>query len=119
MKPSAALLHKMRSIIRCNRGESLIEGIVSILVFTVLVATITTMMMLAIRFSRGAIERSDEMQDSINALALFNPADRLGTDNIVFNFIDSGGNPITMPLAAGRATVDIYSSDDFIVFEPQ
>jgi len=93
------------------------EGIVSILIFTVLIAAITTMMLLSLRFSDDAIRNSTLMQTEVNALLEFSeiPA----AQNITLTYTGgNASNPITPPPLVG---VNIYTSAvrGFVVFEPQ
>jgi lipopolysaccharide export LptBFGC system permease protein LptF len=59
---------KMRSIIKNTRGESLLEGIVSILIFTVLIATVTVMISTSLRITSGSLQRATEWQANVNTV---------------------------------------------------
>ena len=111
MKPSA-LSHKMRGLLKCRRGESLMEGIVSILVFTVLIAAVTTTLTLSLRISSSSVAESTRMQEKeVNALVLRDTTKFLRAEVIEFTFSDLSV-PIDVP-------VRIYGAGNFVIFEPQ
>ena len=59
------LLMKISALLRGRSGETLVEGIVSILIFTVLVASITMMLMLSLRITGAANDNANALQDEI------------------------------------------------------
>ena len=58
-------LGKAYALLRGRRGETLLEGIVSILVFTVLVVSITMMLMLSMRITGIANTNANAQQEEI------------------------------------------------------
>jgi Tfp pilus assembly protein PilV len=58
---------KIRAILKASRGETLVEGIVSILVFTILIATVTMTIMVSLRMTSASNRAAEAMQESVNA----------------------------------------------------
>ena len=110
------LVTKTHAILRSTRGESLMEGIASILVFTVLVASVTMMIMLSLRITHVSTEAANVLQHEANALLGADEPDIvIDTDDdasIVFTVNGSPGDPISVD-------VSVYSSDTFTAFGPR
>jgi len=93
------------------------EGIVSIMVFTVLIATVTTTLTVSLRISGASLEMSNEWQGWHNEL-VEGTVLPTGDDDIRFEFFDSDGN-VVLPLFDITVDVDIFANDGFAAFEPQ
>jgi len=108
------LRDKARAIIRSTSGESLMEGIISILVFTVLIASITMMLLLSLRITGAATNAADVRQREANAvLRGFDPDNSVA----VTTFPD---NPLTLQSGSDvvQIQVDVYSTGNFTAFAP-
>jgi len=118
------LLNVTRKALINSRGASLIEAIVSILVFTVLIATVTMILTTSMRISSTASSLSYEMQYEINAVTARDEA-------AIANYpghadcedCPAGGCEVVLVFggfAAGevRVPVDIFGTERFISFEP-
>ena len=53
-------------VLRCRKGESLMESIISILLFTVLMAAVTTMIMLSLRITGNYTATASGEQERVN-----------------------------------------------------
>ena len=100
-KDMKTLRIKLKEIFGNNKGESLIESIVSVFVLALLVLTITSIIQVSLRMSNRAIENAETMQVDV-----FNPllGDELADDNM-FTIIFT--NPIF--------TVDVEHTDELRV----
>ena len=118
------LLSVTRKALINSRGTSLIEAVVSILVFTVLIATVTMILATSMRISSTASSLSHEMQVEINAVTARDEA-------AIANYpghadcedCPAGGCEVVLVFggfAAGevRVPVDIFGTERFISFEP-
>jgi len=107
--------NRIRSILRSKAGETLMEGIASILVFTVLVASITTMIMLSLRITQRSTEDSGRRQSEANAVLTGIDDDfDLDSDNdnsVIFTSAELAGMEINI-----RVTVN--TTENFIAFSP-
>jgi len=107
-------INKARAVINSNSGETLIEGIVSILVFTVLIATITVMINVSLRISSRAMDSADVMQKSAVAVLagdVTNPDIVISDDYETILVID-GTTVATVPII-------VYRADWFLSFDPK
>ena len=98
---------KSWALINNQRGESLLEGLASVLVFTALMVTIAMMLMVSMRITHNATQAAEEWQDEANAAieAAGTPPE---TGSIEF---EVNGQTITIP-------VGIYTNGDFVSFRP-
>jgi Tfp pilus assembly protein PilV len=109
---------KILLTLKNKRGESLMESIVSILVFSILMAAVTTTVVVSLRITGTAIREAQDMQAAANDAMM-------GID------MGAGGVPrsnadrtrtITFTVAGGTDTIDITvfetRNGDFIAFEP-
>jgi predicted lipid-binding transport protein (Tim44 family) len=58
----------IKRVLAGKRGETLMEGIISILIFTIMMATITMMISWAMRLNATAMERGTAAQAAANSL---------------------------------------------------
>jgi len=107
------LVKKVKAILRNTRGETLIEGLASILVFMVLIVAVTMMIMLSMRVTSVTTTAAMENQEEAGALLRGNDVGGVPIDP------DSG--IIELPIATGllplAINVDVRSSENFSVFE--
>jgi hypothetical protein len=101
------------------------ESIVSILIFTVLIATVTSMVMVSLRISGDAVDRSTRLQAGVNELLLFDDDDIIGPEDVDFGFKNNVGAAIPPNINAFKVTVyrvDVYRESvhlgSFTAFEP-
>lgn len=60
------LTAKIKAILSGNSGETLVESLISILVFAILIETVTLMIMTALRMNGTSISNATASQTSIN-----------------------------------------------------
>jgi len=101
-------MQNLKSILNNKRGETLMEGILSILIFTVLVASITTMIIVSLRITAVSTEAAEERQAEANAVLTGTAADEISDDTVDFTI-----NGIVFSI-----DVTVYETDDFLAFEP-
>jgi hypothetical protein len=107
------LLDRTRAFLKGTRGETLIEGIASILVFSVLMASITMTILLSLRITGVTTASANQRQAEANAvLSSTSPA-----------ISESGNISLILELESGTTQtitigVTVYSTDDFTAFEP-
>ena len=56
---------KMGAVLKGTRGETLMEGVASILVFTILIAAVTLTIMVSLRMTGESNRAAADMQDSV------------------------------------------------------
>ena len=105
------LFCKIGAILRGARGETLMEGIISNLVFTVLVASITMMILTSLRISSMATDDAGRWRLEANGVLSGDDAFLDGPDEVVLTISGVGAGTISIP-------VDVYVSDRFTAFEP-
>ena len=115
-----------------KKGESLMEAIVSIAIFSIMSAAVGSMLLLAMRITATSIINSNAMQDNANAvIASTTPDAADGADGaapqVTFIFTqgadggtddDSGTPPPPASTINITVPVDIHSNDDFMQFRP-
>ena len=107
-------ISKLRFILKSKSGETLMEGIVSILVFTVLIAAITTMISVSLRITSRATENADIMQANANAALA---GDLLAADVSVID-----GEDIVLKIGdttVSTVPITIYKAGGFVSFDPR
>ena len=88
------LVNNVRLLLSEKRGETLIEGLASILVFVVLVATVTMMLMVSLRITNNTTIAAELRQDEAAALlAVVKPPEVVENDG-EFRFIIDPARPI-------------------------
>jgi len=101
-------------ILKNKKGETLMELIASMLVFTVLIASITTMIIVSLRISANATTRSEEFQQEANEVLAGAPAHLNNTGGTVsFTLITDDTDYKTVDIL-----VAVYDSDNFQSFIP-
>ena len=101
------------AILRDTKGESLMEGIASILVFIVLSASVTMMITLSLGITRRSTEGAGELQREANAaLAVMDGGDTpIATESGAVELVTEGFT-VKIP-------VSVYSTAHFTSFEPE
>jgi len=105
------ILRKVKAILKGKRGESLIEGIVSILVFTVLIAAVTMMIMISLRITGISTANADIMQKESNAVLA--GADTIPADTKTIEFVVNDNESDLIKIG-----VSVYTTDNYTAFEP-
>ena len=114
------LAGKAQVIFNNNRGETLIEGLASILVFTVLIAAVTMMIMISLRITTNATAAAEARQAEAGVVlagdnvAVGNLGGTVTSGPTVRVTIEVDGdnlNPIFVP-------VTVYSTAGFTAFQP-
>ena len=121
-------LHKAMAILKDNRGEALFESIVSILVFTILLVTVSLVILVALGITANANNWSRRMQAESNATMLGESVTLPSPDNI--DIIVTGNDAvialsITVDDTPGSVPVNldipitVYTSNmqEFVSFE--
>ena len=85
-----------------TRGESLMESLMALLVFAILVATVTSMILVSLRITESSIREAEIMQGHINTLNQ-----------------GSGGESDEIRLNGVRVDISVRESGGFIIFEPR
>jgi predicted lipid-binding transport protein (Tim44 family) len=93
-----ALASKTKRILKGKSGETLMEGVVSLLVFSIMMATITMMVMWATRFNSIATTEGGAMQAAANALFGDTAAAPAGENVTLTLAIDGTGTGIPITL---------------------
>ena len=107
------LILKIKKIIKSNSGETLLEGIISIFVLTVLLAAVTMMIMTSLGMTRMLTENAEEAQESANDAILVGYSGA-GT-NLKITFKSTNTNDII-----AEHNVVFYRSDDgTVAFSPR
>jgi hypothetical protein len=102
-------LNKIKQILRQKKGETLMEGIISVLVFSIMIAAITMMINWALRFNAMSTTDAETMQNAANDL--FGGAGFTVDATLVLR--DSGNNVV--------ASIPIRTTDgdsEFFAFVP-
>jgi type II secretory pathway component PulJ len=91
-----------------RRGETLMEGVVSLLIFSVLIASVTMMIAASMRITSQATARANDDQEDVNAALAGDGTN--SSESIIFT-IGDGPDEISVPIT-------ITSAGDFIAFAP-
>ena len=116
------MLKKIQSILKETKGESLMEGIAAILVFIVLIATVTMMILTSLRITSRANVSSEAMQNSASFVLTAELVGSIGDEQEVVIepdtiVLDMFGDIISLPVL-------VYSLENdggarlFTAFEP-
>jgi len=99
---------------RGTSGESLMEALVSILVFTVLIASVTVMIMLSLRITSVSTAAGNLRQEEAAALLSGETTGLIsvGVDDGIVRLTDSAGQDINIP-------VFVFSTDEYTDFDPE
>ena len=101
------LAKKIQVILNGSRGESLMECIASIFVFTILLACVTMMIMVSMRVSSNATRDASSMQTDVNAV--LSGAASCEDENVELRV---NGVSIDIPVV-------VYRAGDFAAFFPR
>jgi len=102
-----------------NKGESLVESLVSLFVLSLLVLAIVSIIQVSLRLSHRAVNSAEDMQQAFNPLLgdVFAGADER---DIVFefpiNFTDTAGTVVTVSVTH---TVRFENTQGILAFSPQ
>jgi len=100
-------------VIKPDRGESLMEVIVSILIFTILLTTAVAIIRSSLVITGNMIADATAAQHSVNEFIL-DDAGLSESGEINFSFYDSGGTAFF-----SSHTVDFAHENGILVFRPQ
>lgn len=120
-KPKSFLgefMKKLKLIFNAN-GATLMESIISILIFTVLIAAVIMMISLSLRISNNSFQSASEMQTSANQI-LMGEGDAKSSEIIInFKRIIYGGAGEEI-ISSINIPIDVFISDEynFFAFEP-
>jgi Tfp pilus assembly protein PilV len=103
------IFNKLQRVLACKRGVSLMEGIISVLVLAVLMATVSMVIIVAMQQNHRSQEMAYEAQAEANALITGGGTETAA--QVIFEFYD--GDEVSIAIA-------VYTSDDgrFSIFEP-
>ena len=105
----ARAVKRARAILKGTRGESLMEGLASILVFTVLIASVTMMIMVSLRITHVSTTSAANRQEEANATLAGTSAP---ASKIVEFIINDDPTDII------EVEVLLYESENFAAFTP-
>jgi len=111
-------MKKLKLIFNAN-GATLMESIISILIFTVLIAAVIMMISLSLRISNNSFQSASEMQTSANQI-LMGEGDAKSSEIIInFKRIIYGGAGEEI-ISSINIPIDVFISDEynFFAFEP-
>lgn len=80
------LTAKLKAILGSNKGESLMESLMSIIIFAVMIEAVTLMIMTALRMNSSSITKASASQTSINSSVVADYGGLTGTATL-----DGGG----------------------------
>jgi len=101
---------------KSSRGESLVEGIVSILVFTVLIASVTAMISTSLRITATSTEMAGNLQNAANDVLIPGALPAVpGSPEIIFSLRRADGTPVGENISVPITVID---SPYFAAFEP-
>jgi len=122
------LLHKsknmsqVKKILRSKRGETLMEGIVSVLILGILMAAVVSIIQFSIRTTGDAILASTEAQETVNRIINQDyelSEERTLTFELVFSFYNADGTALqTRPAIANQEVRLNTGSDEIVAFHP-
>jgi Tfp pilus assembly protein PilV len=116
MNKAKTLLNTIKQKTRTSKGESLIETIASLLLLTIIFASITSMVQVSIKYSDTATQRARENQEAVNPVVLQerDDDDDVATTRIFFVYDDPDG----LFHINVSYTVDYFSDSGFVSFTP-
>jgi len=113
------LTGKTRAILAKNRGESLMECIASILIFTILFATVSLMINTSLVMTARSTADADKMQNAANAARLLEGS-ALGvlddTATLTLNSHDDDDNEIAVTIPITITTEVTEKGESFTAF---
>ncbi|MCL1862444.1 MAG: hypothetical protein FWF78_02630 [Defluviitaleaceae bacterium] len=106
-------MKSISQILKSNKGITLVECVASILVFVVLIATVTTVLLASLRITARAEESAANMQQDVNAVF---------SGGEVAPLADEPERDVAIVFGIGSILVtvyvDVYRQGDFVAFEP-
>ncbi|MCL2602955.1 MAG: hypothetical protein FWD90_00580 [Defluviitaleaceae bacterium] len=106
--------NRLCKVLNNTRGESLMEGIISILIFTVLIATITMLVTTSFRITGDSLIRATERQNQVNTAAEM--VTGLINQNIEINIMD--GDDVSHTINFNITIHPATPQNPFIAFGP-
>jgi hypothetical protein len=108
-------LQTLKRVLRHKGGETLMEGIVSLLIFTLLIAAVTLMLNWSLRETSATIREGNAMQKLADDALL---GENVTTTDVLITLTvtteDEDGDPVDNPIPI---TIDI-TDDEFVAFFP-
>jgi hypothetical protein len=83
------LVYRVKEILHSNKGESLIESILSIMILAIMLVAITTVIMTSLNITTRTVIMASDFQRDLNEVVLSN-----------YDFADDEGNVVSDPIAA-------------------
>ncbi len=110
------LITKAKSILISRRGETLVEGIVSLFIFSVLILGVSSMIVTSLRISQNATETAQDLQNTVNR----------ATEETDYEGSSVAGNSYTIKfsdpsniLGDTVHNLELFNSDGIIAFRPE
>ena len=117
-----------RKIIGSNRGEMLLESIISIMVFSILILGVTFMVDTALRITKSAVKVANEQTETMNRLVLhqYEPSPAAGTPwgsgSLTYTLAVSTNTispvPTTVPVPLYDGNTCFYAGNQMVAFIP-
>jgi len=113
-----SLISRICGILRDKRGESLVEGVVSVLVFSIAMLAVSTMLAASINVTNRQTALSREMQMAVNS-AVFEdyPEDDIAAATFNLVEIDDDG-PVAGGMNVSVGGVRVFGGMNFTAFMP-
>ena len=108
------LMRKIKALLSAKNGETLLEGLISIMLFTILVVSVTMMILVSLRLTRNSTADADELQAQANAVQaglIGEPGVKLDNFAVIELVIDDGSS-VVVPIT-------VYETGDFSAFMPR
>jgi hypothetical protein len=119
------LIHKVQLLLRSNRGETILETVVALLILTILMTSVTMIVRTAVTITRMSIDSSETNQTLNNNLTADNytlptgmTADDIGEGDFTIT-IDTDPSPTVEVLLEVGHEVNYISVGGFTVFSPK
>lgn len=103
------LTFKLKTVLLNNKGESLMESVASLLIFSILMMAVATMITASLRITSASTKDASERQDAVNK-GIMEDYDTTPT-NDTLTFEGTGIN-VTIP-------VEISDEDGYVAFIPE
>jgi hypothetical protein len=115
------MIKRIRSILANPRGESLMEGIVSILILTVLLASVSMMITISLRLTVASFGDAETLQNQANAAVALAGAVNGTIDMTVAVSPGAVSSVVTVPPSINNVGIIITppGPSNFIAFGPQ
>ena len=110
---------KIKAIFNSNKGESLVESVISILIFSVLLLTITLTIQTALLITANATQGANTAQDNVNSIITDLPP-QAHNASITFNFeYTLVGETDSKILSPVTHNVNTINENGFRAFRPR